>query len=222
MVMLATAFVFALKLPLFKNYFALIPALIIPAVFFSVIDGFFTRWSLCGLNSQYILGFYWLGLPLEQIAFYFSMPLASLVIYEAVAKLLPKDVMRLFTKAITVFLLLLTIVLFFVFRKQLYTSVTMLLCAFLLSYRAWVAQPKSLSRFYLSYLFVLIPVLMIYGILTSIGALWYDPKQIIGLKLAAIPVENMLYFFALFLMNVGIYDGFKHRKKQVLLEDNLS
>ncbi|MCX6190332.1 MAG: lycopene cyclase domain-containing protein, partial [Bacteroidetes bacterium] len=114
MVMLAMALVFALKLPLFKNYFALIPALIIPAVFFIVIEGFFTRWSLCGLHGQYLLGFYWLGLPIEQMAFYFSMPLLSLATYEAVDKLLHKDVLRLFTKAITVFLLLLTIILFFV------------------------------------------------------------------------------------------------------------
>ncbi|MCX6188484.1 MAG: lycopene cyclase domain-containing protein, partial [Bacteroidetes bacterium] len=111
---------------------------------------------------------------------------------------------------------------FFFFLKQLYTSVTMLLCAFLLSYRSWVARPKSLSRFYMSYFILLIPVLTIYGILTSIGALWYDPQQIIGLKIGAIPVENILYFLALFLMNVGLYDDFKNRKRRVAKQGDLN
>ena len=104
------------------------------------------------------------------------------------------------------------LVLFFSYRKQLYTSISSLLCVFLLTYRTWVAKPKSLARFYLAFIICLIPVLVIYAILTSFAITWYDLKFITGIRMGAIPIENILFFLSLFLMNVGIYDYLKYWK----------
>ncbi len=217
-------FVFALAIalsipgesPFYKEIFRVIPAVLIPAAVFIIWDYFFSVWSVWGINKEFITGRFWFGIPLESVLFYVAIPYAGLLLYAYSKKFIEKDVLRLFNKSITGFFLIVTLFLFFIFRKQLYTSIVSLVCAFLLTIRAWVSRPKSLSRFYLAYFISLVPVLIIYFTLIALGVLWYDPAQILGIKIINVPVENILYFLALFLMNVAIYDYLKSRQSSVV------
>ncbi len=218
--LLSIAFSFIKKIAFYKDFFYVLPAIIIPAFLFITIDYFFCVWGIWGFNKQDIAGVIWFGLPMEKVLFYFIASYSSLLLYAATKAMIRNDILRLYHQSISVILVLLLTVFFFAFRQKLFTSVTALLCLVTLTYRMWIASPKSLSRFYLAYLIGFIPVVFYYSLLTSRGILWHDPKQIIGIQMGVIPVEHSLYFLALFLMNVGIYDYFKVRKEAKRVDDD--
>ncbi len=71
-------------------------------------------------------------------------------------------------------------------------------------------KPKFLGKFYLSYLFILIPFVLVNGILTGTGiespVVWYNDAENLGIRLGTIPVEDTIYGMMLILMNVTIFE----------------
>jgi lycopene cyclase domain-containing protein len=67
-------------------------------------------------------------------------------------------------------------------------------------------KDRLLNRFYISFLVILIPFIIVNGILTGSliegEVVWYDPAEITGLRLATIPVEDFAYGFSLILINL--------------------
>jgi lycopene cyclase domain-containing protein len=204
---------FVKKVSFYKDFFYVLPAIIIPAAIFIVWEYFFVVWGVWDFNPAYITGIYWFGLPMEEVWSFITSAYSCLCIYAFLKVYIQKDILRGVQKLITTFFLLLSLVLFFAFPKYLYTSLTSLVCIFLLLIHSWIAGPKSLSRFYLAFFICLIPFLIINGILTRLPVISYDARYIIGIKLYTVPIESILYFLALFLMNVVIYEYFKRRKE---------
>jgi lycopene cyclase domain-containing protein len=102
------------------------------------------------------------------------------------------------------------------FHKNIYTAVTFLSLAALLASLAWVFDIKWLGRFYIVYVLLLLPFLLVNGILTGLfldqPVVWYNPSEIIGLRILTIPVEDVFYGMELILMNVFIYEYLKSKE----------
>ena len=66
-----------------------------------------------------------------------------------------------------------------------------------------------MKRFYLVYLVLLIPFMIVNGLLTGTGlaapVVWYNPSEIIGRRILTIPIEDVFYGMGLVLANVWIY-----------------
>ena len=60
---------------------------------------------------------------------------------------------------------------------------------------------KSINRFYISFLFILIPFIAINGILTGSyidgEVVWYNNDENLGIRLFTIPIEDFAYGFSL-------------------------
>ncbi|MGB0178070.1 MAG: lycopene cyclase domain-containing protein, partial [Owenweeksia sp.] len=69
-----------------------------------------------------------------------------------------------------------------------------------------------LGRFYLSYLFVLIPFFIVNGILTGFGieeeVVWYNDQENMGTRIFTIPFEDAFYGMILILGVVSLYEYF--------------
>jgi lycopene cyclase domain-containing protein len=201
------AFSFYPKANFSKKWRSVIPALIITALIFIVWDELFTRWTVWGFNPAYLTGVYAGSLPLEEMLFFICIPYACLFTHEAVGYFLgERDPLRVAEKWITPVLVILMLVTGLTFIDRAYTSVTFLSLSVLIGGVRLLSREHSLSRFYFSFLFILIPFFLVNGILTGSWidgeVVWYNNEENLGLRLGTIPVEDIFYGMLLILLNL--------------------
>ena len=189
------------------------------ASFFIVWDVLFTMSGFWGFNSDYLVGIHIVNLPLEEVLFFFCIPYACIFIYEVVRYFDRTNWFKSVGKAINVFWLLLSVGLLVMGYDRWYSVVTaILLIALLLLHQFVIKSNKEyLGRFYLSFIFILIPFIVVNGILTGTFILdqvvWYSENEIIGLRILTIPVEDLFYCLLMMLTIVTIYEWLLTRKK---------
>lgn len=193
-------------------------AILIPATFFLIWDEWFTRMGVWGFNPDYILGIYLFDLPIEEVLFFVCIPYACVFTYEAVGFFSKRDYVKPFTDIITGLLVLTLSIVGFSNLDQWYTGVTFLLFAVFLTLLRALAKPDFLGKFYLAYLFILIPFVLVNGILTGTGienpVVWYNDAENLGIRIGTIPVEDTMYGMMLILMNVALFEYFQARERK--------
>jgi len=172
-----------------------------------------------GFNPEYLMGIYVFSLPLEEILFFICIPYACIFTYEAVGFFSKGDPLKKYEGNITLLLIIGLVAVGLISLGKWYTSVTFLLCAGYLAYLHLKKKPTYLAKFYLSFLFILIPFFIVNGILTGTGIpgeiVWYDNAENLGIRMATIPVEDTFYGMLLLLMNVVIFETLQEKERQI-------
>lgn len=201
------------RLALNKNFKALFAAIAATGTFFLIWDIVFTHWGVWGFNPIYLSGIYFFDLPLGEWLFFISIPFACVFTYVALGYLIKVDLLKRFEKSISMALIFFMLFTVLIFHEKLYTATTFLLTAAFIAYLQFVERPTWLSRFYLAYLFILIPFFLVNGILTgsfiSQEIVWYNNTQNLGLRIGTIPIEDTFYGMLLILMNVYFFEKWK-------------
>ena len=203
------------RIAYYKNLKSLLLSIFIVGLVFILWDALFTKWGVWGFNSKYLLGPTLFDLPLEEHLFFFCIPYASVFIYEAL-KYFKKGYVSSF-KSLPVSIVLSSLLILFAafYWDRSYTVTTFISLALVILLLEFIIRPKWLSHFYIAYLWVLIPFFIINGILTgtfiSEQIVWYNAKEIMGLRLGTIPVEDAFYGMLLILSNVSLFEYFKMR-----------
>jgi len=95
-----------------------------------------------------------------------------------------------------------------------YTLVDMLFALVILLV-AYLSNKTLLKSFYLTFLVMLIPFILVNGILTGTGieneVVWYNDMQNLGLRFFTIPVEDFAYAFSLILLNLTLFERFTNK-----------
>ena len=194
----------------------LFPALLVTAAFFIVWDVWFTQLGVWEFNSRYVLGIFFLDLPLEEWLFFFIVPFASMFIYEVLNYFFPKDYFLPFAKAFVWILAPFLLVLALLHLDKWYTSVNFLVGALTLIIHYLIFKDKYLGRFIFAYLVHLIPLMLCNGVLT--GGLTEEPVVIynnaenLGIRIWTVPIEDLIYSMTLFLMNLSIFEYLRSKK----------
>ena len=191
---------------------ALFKALFLTGLVFLFWDVIFTVQGVWSFNPAYILGIYFQGLPLEEILFFLTVPFACIFVYECLNHYVKTDLLKRFSAAISIVLLLLSVVLLFLYYDRVYTLVTFALMLPLLIYVAFIKKADWLSRFYLAYLVSLIPFYLVNGLLTSMPVVLYNNEENMAFRVGTIPFEDHFYSLALLLMNMIWFEHFKTKK----------
>jgi lycopene cyclase domain-containing protein len=194
----------------------LFPALLVTAAFFIVWDVWFTQLGVWEFNPRYVLGLFFLDLPLEEWLFFFIVPFASMFIYEVLNYFFPKDYFLPFAKAFVWILAPFLLVLALLHLDKWYTSVNFLVGALTLIIHYLIFKDKYLGRFIFAYLVHLIPLMLCNGVLT--GGLTEEPVVIynnaenLGIRIWTVPIEDLIYSMTLFLMNLSIFEYLRSKK----------
>ncbi len=208
--LLTMAFSFYKPANFSKTWRALLPALVFPAVVFIAWDILFTHWGIWGFNEAYLTGISIFNLPIEEVLFFICIPYACVFTYFAVSTVIKKDYFKPMESAISWILIIGLGIVGLIHLDKWYTATTFLsLSLFLLMLKIFV-KPSYLGKFYMAFLFILIPFFIINGILTGTGiedqVVWYNNAENLGIRLGTIPVEDVFYGFLLILMSVVIYN----------------
>jgi len=190
----------------------LFPAMAVNALIFICWDSYFTHLGVWGFNPDYLLGIYLLGLPLEEVLFFITVPYACVFIYETLTAYIKKDFLQPYGLWISVMLVVFLVPLGFYFLQQLYTSVTFLFLSVMLVLHYLLMRKKILGRFYVAYLVHLVPFLLVNGVLTAIPIVWYNNAYNVGVRLTTIPIEDTMYSMLMLLITITIYEYLKQKR----------
>jgi lycopene cyclase domain-containing protein len=200
------------RIAFYKNWKAIIPALLLPAVGFLIWDSLFTRLGVWGFNPRYITGLSLFNLPLEEVLFFFAVPYASLFTYVVLNHFVKIDVFGKLAKPLGLSLFAALVVIAGLHSDKLYTFWTALLAAVFLATHLFVLKRHYWSRLLFAYVVVLIPFFIVNGLLTGTGleepVVWYNNQENVGIRLLTIPIEDTIYGFLLIGLNITLYETF--------------
>ncbi|MGE0589330.1 MAG: lycopene cyclase domain-containing protein [Cyclobacteriaceae bacterium] len=201
-----------------KKWNSLWPAILLTATFFLFWDEWFTTMGVWGFNPTYLTGIYFSTLPLEEILFFICIPYACVFTYEAVGYFLGSKISNKYEKIVTYILASLLILVAAINTDKWYTSLTFFLCGGFLLFVSLRLKVTFLAKFYISFLFILIPFFIVNGVLTGTGienqVVWYNDAENLGIRMGTIPIEDTFYGLLLILMNVTIFEQLQRKAKE--------
>ena len=205
--------VFHPKLKFYKNWKAFFLSNVIVSLIFIVWDILFTRLGVWGFNPDYISGFYFINLPIEEILFFICIPYACVFTYHCVGLFFKLNCRG---RTQNIFIGIFSLALFTIGicnHTRSYTATTFISLACVLLLINFILNKKPLGKLLLIYPLLLIPFFIVNGILTGTGlqqpVVWYNNSENIGIRLLTIPLEDFFYGFELVLLNVVLYEFFK-------------
>lgn len=176
-------------------------SILLVAIPFIIWDVLFTKFGIWGFNNSYHLPVSLLGMPIEEWLFFFCIPYACLFTHEVLSYYLPSfKLSKTATILIgTLILIIIFTLLIFHFGKW-YTTINFTFFVLLLAY-SLKYHLEVLQRYFLSFLIILIPFLIVNGILTgsfiSEPVVWYNNNENLGFRVFTIPFEDIFYAFNL-------------------------
>ncbi len=201
------------RLRFYKKWKYVLPSIFIVAAVYIAFDIYFTKLGVWGFNPRYLSGISLLHLPLEEWLFFIIIAYASLFLHFSIVEYFPNaKVGKKWTVRITILLFVLSILSVFMFHDKMYTVYISLTTAVALAL-AYFDKSQTISSFYISFLFILIPFLIVNGILTGSfiesEVVWYNNDENLGIRFFTIPIEDFAYGFSLILYNLLLITGLK-------------
>jgi len=200
------------KVAFYKQWRYVFQAMIIPALLYIIWDAYFTKLGVWSFNEKYITGMKLIGLPLEEILFFFIVPYCCIFIYACIRSYYPnltnKKRANEILKALAVLLLIIGVI----YYNKYYTGCTFIFTGiFILLIYLFPNYFKSFDAvsFIVAYAVCLIPFLVVNGFLTALPVVKYNDAENLGIRIYTIPFEDVFYGMLLILMNIIFYEKLK-------------
>ncbi len=201
------------RVSFFRKWKYLPVPLLVTTVYFVAWDSNFTINGIWSFNDKYILGWRIFELPIEEWMFFWYVPFACIFIYECCNYYIKRDILGNYAQKINGVILFIITVIAVMNIQRAYTAFNFISAAVLMAYLQFISKPAWLGRFYVGYLFSLLPFFLINGVLTYLPVVSYDNTENLGIRLYTIPVEDTIYCLLLLLLNVSIYEKLKAKKQ---------
>lgn len=199
------------KVTFFRNWKSLFPSIILMMIVFIPWDIYFTVNGVWGFNEDYLSGWEFLHLPIEEWLFFIVVPYACVFIYECLGVYV-KDYFLNSARLVYLLLAMLLIIFGLINLDRFYTFIDFV-GAGLVSLIAVRLLKKQLGYSLLAFIVGLIPFLLVNGVLTGsfLGEpiVWYNNEENLGIRIFTIPVEDTIYFLFFFLLVLIPYEKFK-------------
>lgn len=201
------------KIQFYKKWSSLFPAIIISAIIFIAWDIWFTKIGVWKFNPDYVIGWFFAGLPIEEWLFFFITPFACVFIYEVLNHFIKKDVLARSTRYINTILALGLLVIAIINYNRIYTFVDFTALGSFLLIHQYVLKSAYLSRFYLTWFVCIVPFLLVNGFITGLPIVIYDNLHNLNIRIYCIPLEDLFYGMLNTLLVITIYEYLKQKRK---------
>ena len=160
------------------------------------------HWSF---NPAYVLEFKIMGLPIEEILFFITVPFSCIFAYEGLAYFLKEKKIALSSKLVNLIGGLFILFSLFFFNQE-YTFLAILSVGLTLLFTSQFMKDFFRSTLYWAYIGVTFLLFFIFNyILTSVPVVMYSPSAITGLRAITIPIEDFMFNFSMLTLYLAIY-----------------
>jgi len=188
----------------------------IMALLFVPWDVWFTAKGVWGFNDKYISGIRIANLPVEEWLFFIVVPFACAFIYEVLNYFLPISPLKPIQDKITSALILVCFILSVLYVDRLYTFTTFSLLCLLLIWHLLINRSDYLGQFFLAFIIIQIPFLIVNGALTGLFTeepiVWYNNAENLNLRILTIPADDIGYNMLMLLIVITVLEQYKIRK----------
>ncbi len=206
------------KVAFYTKWKYVLPAMVLPALFYIIWDAWFTSIHVWSFNPGYISGIHILNLPVEEVLFFFIVPYNCTFIYECIRCYFPKLQSTILSEKILFTIGLFLFIISIFFNQHKYSFYTAIFCAAFIFlffiFRKNILSFNS-SVFLISYAIILIPFLLVNGFLTAIPVVLYNDAENLSLRIYSIPVEDIFYGMLLVLMNIVLFEKWREPRVKI-------
>lgn len=178
-------------------------------------DAWFTSMYVWGFNERFLTGIKIGNLPLEEWLFFIVVPYACTFMYETLNYFVPKAPLAPIQDKITAVLIFGSFILSIVYVDRIYTFTTFSLLSLFLIWHLLINRSDFLGQFYLLFIFVQIPFVIVNGVLTGMFTdepiVWYNNAENMGIRLITIPIDDVGYNMLMLLVVITVLENFKVR-----------
>ncbi len=184
-------------------------AIAISSVPFLIWDMLFTEMGVWGFNSKFISGLNIVNLPAEEVLFFLVIPFCCLFTFHLIEKFnisfFNFKSWRLFHLLASITLLCIAIINY----HRLYTAVCLVLCIAVIYIASRSGSDIDFNFFYTNFALNIVTFIIVNGALTGMfygqTVVWYNPSEILGIRIITIPIEDLFYCHQLLLFNLYAY-----------------
>jgi len=203
------------KVAFFKTWRALFPAIVIIGIPFIIWDVLFTRMGIWGFNPDYLVGWNFFNLPIEEVLFFIVVPYACTFIYACVKVYFPKIRLRGLNRLVYALMIIYALAIMIFGFGGWYSTLTGILAIALVVFLQ--KFKKQLYYLPLSFLIALVPFFLVNGVLTGSAIeapiVWYNDLENAGIRLFTIPMDDIAYAWVLLAGNIAVYEWFLRKRK---------
>ena len=212
-------FSFHPKVKSYIYYKSIFRATLLVSLIYILWDIIFTKLGIWGFNNQYLNGIYIFNLPIEEILFFLCIPFCCLYTYHLVEKFNISFFKNTDWEKINVYFLFIVLVLGLINYTKLYTFICFIMFSLVLFFVNRSSININFNFFYTTFILIIIPFLIINGALTGLffdqTVVWYNNKEILGLRIFTIPVEDAFYAHQLILLNLMFYKKYSSSNTKI-------
>ncbi|GAB4184222.1 MAG: hypothetical protein Kow00108_21770 [Calditrichia bacterium] len=202
------------KVAFFRKWKLVFPVIMLTALPFILWDALVTgrHWYF---NESYTLPFRPLGIPLEEILFFITVPYAVLFIWEVLTSYRLGSLRSLGGLYIPIQLLLTVSGIFSIMKGWEYPLIVILFLIAMIEFQHRLVDSIFFTGRFMVFLLILSVLILIFnGFLTCRPVVLYNEAFKTGVKIFTIPVEDFFYGISLAGWNIALFEFFKKRGAQ--------
>jgi len=200
-----------------RHFPAFLKGSLLVAIPFIAWDIWFTSMGVWWFNTDYTTGIALAGLPLEEWLFFICIPFSCVFTYFCLDKFFDFHWTNAFNNMIVFVSVVVCLVLALVHQDKIYTFITFLSTAGVLIYLHFIARIAWIGQASFVYTLLMAGFFPVNGVLTGTGLespiVNYNPENFMNVRMLTIPVEDAVYGYTQFLLNIYFFKLFQ--KKQL-------
>lgn len=197
------------RIPFYKHFGAFLISCSLVALPFIIWDIIFTKQGVWWFDFQYTLGIKILGLPLEEIMFFYCIPFACVFTYYCVDRYYTMSWTEGWNNILVFGLCILLTVVILLHYQKLYTLVTAIVTLSSLLYFHFIAKISWLTKATLIYILLFPGFWGVNGLLTGSWipspVVNYNSAEFLNIRMGTIPIEDFVYGYTMILWNLYFF-----------------
>ena len=204
------------KLQFYKQWKYLIPSIVVIALFYIVGDIYFTKIGVWGFNRTHLSNIFLFKLPIEEWLFFLAIPYASIFLHDVLHAYFPSFQLPIYvSRRLSIFFFLMALVTLLLNLDKAYTVYILTIFIIIITV-SYFDKSDTISRFYCTFLIILIPFVLVNGVLTGAftaePVVWYDHSENLNLRFITIPIEDFIYGFTMLLGAIMLRNRLKKKE----------
>ena len=204
------------KIQFYKQWKYLIPSIVVIALFYIVGDIYFTKIGVWGFNRTHLSNIFLFKLPIEEWLFFLAIPYASIFLHDVLHAYFPSFQLPIYvSRRLSIFFFLMALVTLLLYLDKAYTVYILTIFIIIITV-SYFDKSDTISRFYCTFLIILIPFVLVNGVLTGAftaePVVWYDHSENLNLRFITIPIEDFIYGFTMLLGAIMLRNRLKKKE----------